>query len=118
MFEYKYLKYKTKYFKLKGGFALSQDCNYEPFKIEPEIGDELEEAFLYPTINKYFTAKQTFYNDHLRIINDNMQKDEKVKASEENIKKLIDYFQSKEHNEILLYLLNEYIKDELQHYHV
>jgi hypothetical protein len=53
----KYIEYKIKYINLKGGFALTQDCDKEPYNITQEKGEELNKTFLYPEIKEYLTKK-------------------------------------------------------------
>jgi hypothetical protein len=118
MFE-KYLKYKKKYLALKGGFALSQECYREPYYIDAETGDkELKEEFLYPKMKKYFEDNIEFYNKYLKIINDYSKSKGDKKPSVHDVNNIINYFESDRHNQILIYLLDKFIEDNLINYHV
>jgi hypothetical protein len=118
MFE-KYLKYKKKYLALKGGFALSQECYGEPYKIDAETDDkELKEGFLYPKMKKYFENNIEFYNKYLKIINDYSENKETNKPPIKTIDEIIEYFESDNHKQILTYLLDKFIEDDLINYHV
>ena len=116
MFE-KYLKYKKKYLALKGGFALSQDC--ADFGIPPEtaVGED-DPEFLYPKIIKYFFDNKDFYDQYLTKIN-NYSKDKLLnKPDVLDYKRIIDYFNSDWHLFIFKYLLDKFLEDDLQFYHV
>ena len=111
----KYIKYKTKYINLKGGFALSQECNKEPYNIQAEIGEELDETFLYPEMKKYLTEKQDKFNIFLTAINKYSKENDTPSHSIEDI---IEFFNNPDHMNLLKKLLINYISNDLENYHI
>jgi hypothetical protein len=112
---YKYIKYKIKYINLKGGFALTQDCNKEPYNITQETDEELNENFLYPEIKKYLTKKRREFNKFLTAINKYSKKNDTPSHSIDDI---INFFNNPDHMKLLEELLTKYINDDLENYHV
>ena len=113
MFE-KYLKYKKKYLALKGGFALSQDC--ADFGIPPETAGEDDSEFLYPKMIKYFTENKDFYDQYLTKINN--YSEGLYESTQDDYKNILIYFKSKPHINIFKILLDKFLEDDLQFYHV
>jgi len=113
---YKYLKYKQKYLNLKGGYALSQECNFPPYNILNETDDlENETDFFYPKIKSYFKTYEETLNYHLKNINDFSKDKTKNKT---DIDSIIEFFNKKEHKDFLEDLLKNYMKDDFNNYHV
>ena len=113
---YKYLKYKQKYLNLKGGFALSQECNFPPYNI-PNETDALENDtnFFYSKIKSYFEIHKIKLNNYLININ-NYSRNKDINNT--NIDDIIQFFNNKEHMNLLEDLLKNYMKDDFDNYHV
>jgi len=114
---YKYLKYKEKYLNLKGGFALSQDCI--EYGITPELEeDENHPDFLYPKIKSYFKKHEDKFNEYLTLINNFSIDKDANKINETKTDEIIEIFENPEHQTLLEDLLQNYINDDLENYHV
>ena len=105
MYYNKYIKYKTKYLNLKGGYALVENCAISFEEFEELINEDTKDHYFHVKLSKIFEDPR--YNELLKYVQSNYE------SAEHEIDKLNEHFNKayelfKNHDNFLYELLSLY----------